>query len=386
MRTVRARLRYGPRRVQEGVASLPSPRIALDLSPTCGAWTGTGRYVLDLARGLHEAGSRAFGLWHGRVAPSSALDQWCEQRMHHAGGAIGRRWRVPATLQAASADVFHATTLDDPPGPAWSAGYVATVHDCWPLHPESGASASARRAFRARLARVRARAALIICPSRHTAAELAAAGIGGAIRVVPHGLAAVPMLPPRPLEAPLEPYLLSIGALEPRRNLPLIADALRRLGRDAPPWVHIGPLRDDDDGRIRAALADAGCHWLGWRDDVACRAWLAYARALAQPSRHEGFGYPPLDALQLGVPVVALRAAALPEVLGEAASWLDAAGPQAWADAIARLWRDDALHRDLASAGHRRAAHFSLQAMANGHLEAYREALAVGQAREPVPG
>ncbi|HYE06751.1 MAG TPA: glycosyltransferase family 1 protein [Planctomycetota bacterium] len=352
-----------------------SPRVALDLSPACGTWTGVGRYVIDLARALHESGSDGLGFWHGRSAPAGVLDQWCTSRTRHPGGVIGRRWRLPAALQAAGVDVFHATTLDEPPGPAWTGAVVATVHDCWPLDPESGASAGARRAFRARLARLGARAALIICPSRHTAGELAAAGFAGAVRVVPHGLAPLPMLPPRPLEAPLDPYLVSIGALEPRRNLPLIADALRRLGAQAPPWVHIGPLRDDADGRIRAALADAGCRWLGWRDRHDCLAWLAYAHALAQPSRHEGFGYPPLDAMQLGVPVLALRAAALPEVLDDAALWLDGSGPQAWSDAIARLWRDDALRGQLASAGKRRASRFTLAAMAAGHRAAYDEAL-----------
>jgi glycosyltransferase involved in cell wall biosynthesis len=365
----------------QGVESAPvppaaPPRIALDLTPACGAWTGYGRYVHDLARSLHEAGAAPIGLWSGRGTPASTIDQWCRSQHRHGGGAVGRRWRLPATLREVGAEIYHATTLGEPIGAGWTGGVVVTVHDCWPLAPDAGVPDAERVAFADLLQRATTRAAVVICPSAYTADQVRLAGCQRPVRVVPHGLAPVPMLPPRPLDAPIEPYLLSIGALEPRKNLTVLAEAIRRLGKDAPPWVHLGPLRDDEDGRIRAAMTAAGCRWLGWRDDGERLAWVAYAHALAQPSRHEGFGYPPLEALQQAIPVVAQRAAALPEVLGDAALWVETPTAEAWAEALAGLWRDEALHHRLRADGKRRCAAFPLARMAEGHLDAYRAALA----------
>jgi alpha-1,3-rhamnosyl/mannosyltransferase len=99
------------------------------------------------------------------------------------------------------------------------------------------------------------------------------------------------------------------------------------------------------------------------------------ARLLVQPSFDEGFGMPVLEAMTLGVPVVASDRGALPEVLGDAGPLVDPDEPSALAAAIERILDDDAFASACTAKGLLRARLFSWDAMARGVYQAYERAI-----------
>ena len=114
---------------------------------------------------------------------------------------------------------------------------------------------------------------------------------------------------------------------------------------------------------------------LGRVDDETLHRLYAHAACLAIPSLHEGFGYPAVEAMAAGCPVVAAERGALPEVTGGAAVLVDPLDPDAIAAGI-----DEAVARapELVAAGRRRAAELTWERTADGLVAAYREAIAQG--------
>lgn len=118
-------------------------------------------------------------------------------------------------------------------------------------------------------------------------------------------------------------------------------------------------------GSEDAAAAIAGARHrdrivrLGYVSDADRSALLHGARVFAFPSLYEGFGFPPLEAMAAGVPVVATRAGALPEVLGDAAAFVTERDVDGLARAIGDVLEDDSRRRDLAERGARQVARFT---------------------------
>lgn len=163
-----------------------------------------------------------------------------------------------------------------------------------------------------------------------------------------------------------DPYFLYFGAARPNRNIDTLVKAFARL----PARVHgAAPhlvLVVRNDGYRRdvlasiAAIKGAGerVRLLGSLEAPELRALLAGATALAFPCRHEGFAFPPLEAMALGVPVVAARSGALPEVLGNAAVFFEPEDPDDLAGHLEQLMSDAELRRVLSERGLERAGDF----------------------------
>jgi glycosyltransferase involved in cell wall biosynthesis len=103
--------------------------------------------------------------------------------------------------------------------------------------------------------------------------------------------------------------------------------------------------------------------------------FYAGAIALLLPSKYEGFGFPALEAMSCGCPVIAARAGSLPEVTGEAGLLLPPEDVGAWREAALRLLRDEALRRDLVEKGRQRARRFSWEECARQTLAVYERVL-----------
>ena len=109
-------------------------------------------------------------------------------------------------------------------------------------------------------------------------------------------------------------------------------------------------------------------------DDGALLNLYRGASMLLYPSRYEGFGLPVLEAMQCGIPVVAARAASIPELTGDAAVLLDPLDVDAWSQAIVTLLEDEERRATLSRAGIHRASQFSWARVAEQTLDVFRTA------------
>jgi glycosyltransferase involved in cell wall biosynthesis len=148
------------------------------------------------------------------------------------------------------------------------------------------------------------------------------------------------------------PYVLALGTLSARKNLGVLQQAAHELGRKGIELVLAGA----DRGYLRSSPVTL--RRLGYVADRHLPGLYAGARALAMPSRYEGFGLPCLEAMACGTPVVAARCGALPEVLGDAGTLIDPDDGHAFAEALLALACEDSLHTRYAQAGRARAAAF----------------------------
>jgi glycosyltransferase involved in cell wall biosynthesis len=179
-------------------------------------------------------------------------------------------------------------------------------------------------------------------------------------------------------------YILAVGTIEPRKDLPTLvrsfADLVLADTGDDVRLIIAGP-----DGWGLEALTDAidACppsvskriRRLGWVDDSQRADLLAGASVVAYPSLYEGFGLVPLEAMAAGVPVVTTSVGALPETVGDAALLVPPGDTDALGDAIGRVLRDDELADRLRTAGHERLNEFSWEATTDGLVDLYRRAM-----------
>ena len=287
---------------------------------------------------------------------------------------------LPRVAKRESLDIFHA--------PAYTAPLhgvhplVLTIHDVsYERHPEwyPYRRDRLRRWFYRRSATT---ADLIITDSEFSRREISAAYDldPDQIKVVPLGVGA-PFLrstrhPPPP--GVTEPYVLHVGDLHPRRNLRTLVRALARLqslpaNRTMPMLVLAGVDRGEHAKlEEEARHAHLRIHFAGAVDDATLASLYAGAAAFAYPSRYEGFGLPLLEAMACGTPVLAARAGAIPEVIGDAGILVDPDDEAEMAAGIARLIDDTVLASRLREAGRRRTENYTWDRTAMQTMDAYR--------------
>ena len=177
------------------------------------------------------------------------------------------------------------------------------------------------------------------------------------------------------------PYLLAVGVLQPRKNLELLLDAfaLLKLGPNPPPhrlllagkrgWL------DETDAQMAALPREVTQDIVltGYVADADLPQLYGGADALCYPSRYEGFGLPPLEAMACGCPVLCSRSSSLPEVVGDAGILLPADNSNAWANALSKLLSSPAVLARWRERGPERAALFSWEKAANETLSVYKE-------------
>jgi glycosyltransferase involved in cell wall biosynthesis len=262
--------------------------------------------------------------------------------------------------------------------PARAAAQVITIHDLnFLTHPER-TRAEVRRDY-APLARAHAhRADAVLVPSAYTAGEVERLLELPRQRmtICPAG---APDWTPRPA-APKDGYVLFFGTLEPRKNIGGLLDAWEQLltGPRLPELVLAGRATDEAAPWLerisRPPLLGTVRH-VGYVNDGDRRALYEGARLLVHPSFDEGFGMTVLEAMSLGVPVVASDRGSLPEVLGGAGLLVDPDRPADIADAIARLLGEDGLAESCAAKGVDRARAFRWEHTAELVYDAYRAAI-----------
>ncbi len=367
--------------------------VAIDVTPLVGIRTGIGNAVAELITSFASL----------EAAPTLVPYALSLRAREHRGDLPeGTRFPpIPARALLASwgradapkldfwlkpARVLHATNYLAPPS---RLPVVVTINDCsFARYPEL--CTPEVRALTPVLRRSIRRGATVHVPSAFVAGEvdeLFGPGLAGTGRlaVVPWGVPPVTTHGTEPPEAEITeivggaPYVLAIGSLEPRKNLPYLVAAFGAMA-DAHPELRLvlagpdGPARPAVDAAIAALSVDARARVVitGAVSDAGRVALLAHAHVLAYPSLYEGFGFPVLEAMSIGVPVVAARAGSIPEVAGDAATLVGPTDVRALADALAALVDDDTRRAEQVARGRDQARRFSWIDTAHGLAALYR--------------
>ena len=146
-------------------------------------------------------------------------------------------------------------------------------------------------------------------------------------------------------------YILYAGTIEPRKGIDVLIDAWASLPQPKPRLVLCG-------GEGWGVRVPAGVERTGYVDRVRLRELFRGALLFVYPSRYEGFGMPPLEAMACGAPVIATRTGAIPDFAGDAALLVEPGDRDALRDAMLRLLRDPGLRRELRVRGPARAQQF----------------------------
>ncbi|MCC2670823.1 MAG: hypothetical protein K0Q72_3294 [Armatimonadetes bacterium] len=175
------------------------------------------------------------------------------------------------------------------------------------------------------------------------------------------------------------PYLLSVGVLQPRKNLPRLVRAYNRIAHSIPHRLVLVGKEGWAGEALQKAIAEAQPGrepiFTGYVPDADLPALYAGADLFVYPSLYEGFGLPPLEAMACGTPVITSNTSSLPEVVGDAAVTLDPLDVEGLAQAMLSLLHDDSRRAALAAAGPRRAAGFTWDRTARDTVDVYRAVL-----------
>jgi glycosyltransferase involved in cell wall biosynthesis len=300
--------------------------------------------------------------------------------------------RIPLTLSAElrkhPVDVLHVQFTAPPFCPC---PVVVSIHDLSFEHLPHTFHRRSRTQLRLTVRHSAKRAAQILTLSEHTRRDVI-----DTYRIDPARITAIPLAAPRhfsPVEDNRElqrvrhnygidgPYILSVGSIQPRKNLPRLINAYASLrGKyveaELPKLVLAGKHAWLYDETTRA-LAETGLKesviLTGYVPESDLPALYSGALCFIYPSYFEGFGLPPLEAMKCGAPVIVGNKTSLPEVVGDAALTVDPYDVPAIAGAIERLVNDSDLRRELSVKGRNRAETFDWRETARRTLQIYEQ-------------
>lgn len=296
---------------------------------------------------------------------------------------------LPARVWRLRLDLLHVQYTAPPLCPA---PFVTTIHDLSFEHYPHFFTRRERFLFHYLIRNTARRARRVLTVSEYSRQDLIRTYGLEAERVVltPNGVEAhFRPVPPSPERDALllrydidRDYVLSVGNLQPRKNLTQLIRAYLKLreqddkfdgklvvvGQKA--WLYHDIFREARHSRFGRDIL-----FTGYVTDEVLPAIYSAARVFVYPSIFEGFGLPVLEAMACGAPVAMSHSSSLPEVAGGAAISFDPLDEEAVARSIARIWHDEALRARLRLAGPERAGHFSWDETARRTLEAYHSAV-----------
>jgi len=382
---------------RQGLDGSPALSVAVDATPLIGHRTGVGEFCRGALGGLAgrpDVAVSAFAVswrrrgWLGEALPAGIPSAQRAMPARPLQWSWRRFGRPSAEWFLGERDVVHGTNFVVPP--TRRAGRVVTVHDLTPVcfpemcdGPTLAYPELIRRAVRA--------GAFVHTPSVFVAEEVIETF--GAdperVRAVHSGIperAEVDQERAKQAVADLLPdgtgrVIVSLATAEPRKDLPGLVAAFDELAGDRPDvtLVLAGPVGWGEQELSRAIAASPHGGRIvrtGWVDDTTVAGLIDAATVLAYPSRYEGFGFPPLEAMAKGVPVVSTRSGAIPEVLGSGAALVPVGDVAALAGALAEVLDSQARAQELSIAGRRRAGAFSWARCADGLAALYADVVA----------
>jgi glycosyltransferase involved in cell wall biosynthesis len=367
-------------------------KAAIDARYAEGKISGIGRYTLNLLKGLAAAGVgfpiRVLIPPHldlpADVANCPSFDLVCVKTSPR---TLTDQFTLPILLRRLDVELLHSLDAFAPLGA--SCLRVITIYDLIPIAARrllwSSVKARWWRLWRGWLKQQCRAAARIITLSAHSASD-----IERLLNVPPDRIRTVPCaveLPGLtrlqepgeiPGAAPAEPLILYVGRRDPYKNLVALVRAFARV-HAARPEVRLliagAPDRrymEPEEEVRRLGLGDSVV-FMGHVADGEIAELYRKARVFVFPSRYEGFGLPPLEAMACGTPVVASNCTSIPEAVGDAALLVNPTDPSEMAQAVLRLLSDNELAATMRRRGFERAASFSLKRQAEQTLAVYEE-------------
>jgi len=346
-------------------------RVVRELLRTLSAWPDDGRRFVLFAR-ERWSGAELDGRFSWRL--SSAGDPW---------------WHVRTAVQASrSCDVFLSSNSYLTVLFLWIPA-VTIVYDLTTFVPEMRPKRRSVLIERATLGLTVRRSARLLAISQATADALTQRFPRAAGKTVVAPLGVAETLEPAPGRLPdeLPPpgFVLAVGTLEPRKNLPRLVAAYASLEdslQEPHPLVVVG-RSGWETGETLAALRSLGsrCRTLGFVSDEVLGELYRRCAVFCYPSLGEGFGLPVLEAMAAGSAVVTSNLSSLPEVGGEAVEYADPASVQSIAAGLRRVLEDEGRRRELSERARQRAREFSWERFAGTVLETLSSAAAKDRPR-----
>ncbi|AMO94124.1 glycosyl transferases group 1 family protein [Collimonas fungivorans] len=372
--------------------------IALNSKILLAPRTGIGNYVAELAQALQQTpdlGMQYFnGLrWQDELAgePMQDYSRWAGIAKHLPGAYVVRRMleqrRFNQGARTLRPDVYHEPSL-------WPLNFngptVMTVHDLTHVHFPQTQPGDRLREIERRLPSALARVSRILVDSAFIGQEIKKHFGVPDQKVVVAPLASSAVFQPR-VEQQLSVrlnnmglayrgFILSVGTLEPRKNLLLTLKAHARLPaplRERFPLLVVGMpgwQAQELDGALAQAVSAGHVRLAGYLDQADLACVTAAAKIMVFPSLYEGFGLPVLEAMASGTPVITSDCASLPEVAGAAAAYVDPQDEAGLTEQMRRLLEDDRAWMGQRIAGLERSVQFSWRKCAAITAEVYRQA------------
>lgn len=371
-------------------------KICLDYQPAVTQGAGIGRYTRVLVKELLKRklpGDELclFYLDFFRRAKVDVDGASVKPSRLMPGAVMQRLWRMcgfpPFDMLSGRADVFHFTNFLRPP--LRRGRSVVTIFDMSFERFPQFAEAKNLRNLRRGIKETVKKADAIITISKFSSNEIAELlpDAVGKLYPIPLGISAdfqrvsdEEIVRMRERTGLKRPYILAVGTIEPRKNLKFLVDVFERMGSDSaldgvdlviagmPGW------RCDD---ILARFTDSSradrIHYMRYVPDGMLMALYSGAAAFVVPSHYEGFGFPPLEAMACGTPVVSSNGGSLPEVLGEAAIVNTDFDEVNWLKSIDRAVNDSAAREQLIAAGVKQASQYRWERTAIETWQVYRD-------------
>ncbi len=362
-------------------------RIGIDYTAAVCQKAGIGRYTRCLVRALAEldrrneyvlfaAGGKRLGNWPQNFRTRSMpLSDYTFALLWH-------RLRLPLPVESfiGRVDLFHSPDFTLPP--TW-ARTVLTVHDLSFLRVPHCADVHLRAYLEKAVPRSVQRADLVLADSESTKRDLVEL-----LDVSPEKIKVIypgveerfrPIEDKPTLEEVRKRYgfpqhfILSLGTLEPRKNLVRLIEAFSSLATHCSLVIvgRKGWLYDDIFDAVERWGLQGRVVFPGFVADEDLPALYNLAELFVFPSLYEGFGLPPLEAMACGVPVVTSNSSSLPEVVGDAGLMVDPLDTEGLARAMKRALEDEALREKMTKRGLNRAGRFTWRKAAEQLLEIY---------------
>lgn len=359
-------------------------RFGFEATAAISPGAGLARYTRELGAALIDAGAgpdlHLFQVARRPAIPATPLSALPMRRLP----VSLRTWRLMMLLgQYVQLDfqrwlpptaLFHGTDHVLPPLRT-SAG-VVTVHDLTFLELPRSLRPLNRWFLRLLVPSSVRRARAVIAVSEHTRQSVIRRFGASPSKVFTVHSGIDPRFRPVAARSPRAPYFLYVGTIEPRKNVDGLLDAYDRFRRRSRQPVRL-VVAGREGWRCRTTvqrlITTPGVSWLPNVPDAQLPALYSEAVALVHPAWYEGFGFTPLEAMACGTPVIASNVASLPEILGDAAVYVDPGDAKSIEEAMAMVAAGD--RAQWSARGIYQAARFTWKAAAQNTLRVYEQAL-----------